>query len=204
MKHLPNALSLARIVLTPVFLVAFLSGTFTGQLLAVALFIVLAISDWLDGYLARRLQVTSRFGQYIDPLADKVLVLGTFVAIMFLPTGPTGELVYEWWWWIPVALIGARDAAVTWLRSWASRRGGVIRTRGAAKAKTAVQLTFLIALQILIVAAHLEGALGAFAASAVYSPIPDILLVITAALTVWTGALYFTGVQPGAPTPPVQ
>jgi CDP-diacylglycerol--glycerol-3-phosphate 3-phosphatidyltransferase len=197
LKHVPNALSLARIALTPVFLVLFLSGTFTGQGIALVLFILLAISDWLDGAIARRYGVGSRFGMYLDPLADKVLVLGAFVAILFLPADQQGRLLYTAWWWIPVVAIALRDFAVTGLRTWADRRGTPVQTRGGAKAKTAVQLTFLIAFQVFLVATHLRpfGGWGQpvadFADWVLYSPIPDLLLVFTALLTVWTGAAYF-------------
>jgi CDP-diacylglycerol--glycerol-3-phosphate 3-phosphatidyltransferase len=201
MKHLPNALTIGRIVLTPVFLVLFLSGTFGAQLAALIIFIVGAISDWLDGAVARKYGVGSRLGQFLDPLADKVLVLGAFFALMFLQADAEGRVVPEFWWWIPIGFIALRDAAVTGLRSWADRRGTPVQTRYAAKLKTAVQLTFLILIQVLLVAARLvtfEGwpaDVGAAAAWLLYSPFPDVLLLITAVLTVWTGALYFTGLQ---------
>lgn len=207
MKHVPNALSIGRIVLTPVFLVLFLGGTFTGQLIALIIFVVGAISDWLDGALARRYNVDSRLGRYLDPLADKVLVLGAFFALMFLPPDAAGRVVHVPWWWIPVGLIAFRDVAVTALRSWADRRGVPIQTAYAAKLKTAAQLTFLILMQVLLVVSgfvRFDGwlaDLGAAAAWALYGPLLDVLLLITALLTLWTGALYFTGLsRPAAKT----
>lgn len=212
MQHVPNALSLARILLTPVFFVALLSGTFAGQAVALAVFVVGAISDWLDGQLARRYDVKSRLGQFLDPLADKVLVLGAFVALMFLPPDASGQTLQATWWWLPIGLIALRDGAVTALRSRAERRGRSLRTAHAAKIKTAVQLTFLIALLVFIVAGHLAplggvaGAVGRVALAVLHGPVPDVLLVVTAGLTVWTGALYFRrpaydvdGVRPSPP-----
>jgi CDP-diacylglycerol--glycerol-3-phosphate 3-phosphatidyltransferase len=217
MKHLPNALSIARIAITPIFVYLFLGGTIGAQLVALVLFVAGAITDWLDGELARRFDARSRLGQFLDPLADKVLVLAAFFAIFFLPADADGRLVYESWWWIPVGAIALRDVAVTWLRSWAERHGRTVRTRYAAKVKTTVQLTFLITLQVFLVAALLSnvggwlGDAGTIAAALLYSPAPDVLLVVTAVLTVWTGALYFrrppldaaatTPVVPGGHTP---
>lgn len=195
MKYVPNLLSLARIALTPLFLVLFLGGTFTTQFAAALLFSALAISDWLDGHIARRYGLTSRFGQYIDPLADKVLVLGAFAALMFL--GGDQASIPAVWWWIPIGLIAARDFAVTWLRTRAEKQGKSIQTKNAAKIKTAVQLTFLITLQVFLAFSHLDGTsgfwglLGMITHASIYSPAPAILLVLTAVLTVWTGAQYF-------------
>lgn len=197
MKHLPNALSVARIAITPLFVVLFLSGTLWAQLGALVLFILGAVSDWLDGEIARRYDLRSRLGQFLDPLADKVLVLGAFVAMFFLPADPEGRVVAEAWWGIPVAAIALRDVAVTWLRGRLERRGRMLTTRGAAKAKTAVQLAFLIALQAFLVGSHLGGLggladdLGALAAAVLYSPAFDVFLVFTALLTLWTGLQYF-------------
>ncbi len=197
MKHLPNVLTASRIAVTPVFLVLLLGGTLTGQAVAVALFIAGAITDWLDGRLARQYGAGSRLGQFLDPLADKVLVLGAFFALLFLPPDALGRRLHEGWWWWAVSLIALRDVAVTALRSRAERRGQALQTSYAAKVKTTVQLTFLIATMVFLVAAQLArfeggvGALGGFAGSVVYGPVTDVLLLVTVVLTLWTGALYF-------------
>lgn len=202
MKHLPNALTIARIAITPVFLVLLLSGSLWGQFVAAVLFILAAITDWLDGKVARRYGVGSRLGQFLDPLADKVLVLGAFFAFLFLPPDGAGNRLAEPWWWWAVALIALRDVAVTALRAWAERRGQSIQTRYAAKLKTTVQLTFLIAVQVFLVGSKLArfdgwvGDLGAFAASVLYGPVTDVLLLVTVVLTLWTGARYFVRQQP--------
>ncbi len=202
MKHVPNALTIGRIVVTPIFLVLLLSGTLTGQYFALVLFVLAALSDWFDGHVARRYGVGSRLGQFLDPLADKVLVLGAFFAFLFLPPDEEGRVLMEPWWWWAVALIAFRDVAVTALRSWAERKGRPVQTRYAAKVKTAVQLTFLIAVQVFLVVSKLggldgwRGEVGAFAGTALYSPATSILLIITVALTLWTGALYFTRQRP--------
>ena len=82
MKHVPNALTIGRIVVTPIFFVLLLSGSFVGQLVALVLFVFAAISDYWDGKIAREYDVGSRFGQFLDPLADKVLILGAMFTLV--------------------------------------------------------------------------------------------------------------------------
>lgn len=202
MKHVPNALTIGRIVVTPLCLVGLASGTFAGQLAGTVGFILAAISDYWDGRLAREYGVGSRFGQFLDPLADKVLVLGAFVVLM------TVEPVGRWMPWWAVGLVAARDLAVTLLRSWRERQGRPLQTSNAAKWKTAWQLTFLITLQVFLVFAHaqrLGGAAGAFGRlihGVLDSPFTLIFLLLTTAATLYTGALYFFRSEPVAPARP--
>lgn len=204
MKHVPNTLTVSRIVAAPLALWGLGTGTFTGQLLGTALFIAAAITDYWDGRLARQYGVGSRLGQFLDPLADKVLVLGAFFLVPFLapldralaaPAGP-------WLPWAAIGVIAARDVAVTALRSLYEKRDRPLRTLTAAKWKTAWQLTFLITVEVFLVAAHargLEGGLGALG-RAVYtvllSPFALVFLLVTAAVTVYTGVLYFVRREP--------
>ena len=206
MKHVPNALTVGRIVAAPVCLYLLWTGTFAGQLAGAVLFILAAITDWLDGRLAREYGVSSRLGQFLDPLADKVLVLGAFFLIPFLePIGRgLAEPVGAWLPWLAIGAIAARDVAVTWLRSVYERRGRSLATSSAAKWKTAWQLTFLITAFVFLAGSHarrLEGALGAlgdFLYAALASPAALAFLVVTSAVTVWTGWLYFRGQEPSA------
>ena len=203
MKHVPNTLTFGRIVAAPVALYLLWSGSTHGaawELVAgTTLFIVAAITDYVDGYLARRHGTTSRLGQFMDPLADKILVLGGFAIVPFLEPiregleAPAGA-------WLPWAAIGAialRDAAVTWLRASYERRGVSLQTSSAAKWKTAWQLTFLITAFVFLSATHLRplggalGALGAALHAVLLSPAALVFLLATAAVTVYTGWLYF-------------
>lgn len=184
MKHVPNTLTIIRIVVTPVLLVLLLSGTFVGQLSALILFVLAAISDYLDGKLARVYKVGSRLGQFLDPFADKVLVLGTFAVLAYLlPTQ------VPWW---GVALIALRDAGVTWLRSWAEARNRSLRTLGVAKAKTAVQLTFLITLLVFLAAEKMPGpaVVREVAAWVLNSPIVFVAMMLVVLFTLYTGVVY--------------
>lgn len=201
MKHLPNTLTVGRIVAAPVCLYLLATGTFWGQLWGAVLFILAAITDWLDGRLAREYGVSSRLGQFLDPLADKVLVLGAFFLVPFLT--PIGEGLAApagaWLPWLAIGAIAARDVAVTVLRSVYEKQGRSLRTSSAAKWKTAWQLTFLITAFVFLAGSHarqLDGALGAlgdFLYAALASPAALVFLVVTAAITVWTGVLYFRG-----------
>lgn len=199
MKHVPNTLTVGRIAAAPAALYLLWSGSVWGQTAGTALFIAAAITDYLDGYLARTHGATSRLGQFLDPLADKVLVLGGFGLVPFLePIGhglaaPAGA-------WLPWAAIGAialRDAAVTVLRALYERRGVSLQTSTAAKWKTAWQLTFLISAFVFLSATHLRGLGGALGAlgrglhAALAGPGPLVFLIATAAVTVYTGVLYF-------------
>lgn len=121
-----NGITMARVAITPVLLIL-VAGSGPSYP-ALALWIVLASSDGLDGYLARR-HGTTRSGAFLDPLADKLLVLGALVAL-------AGRGVFGW---LPVGLIASREVAMSVYRSWVGRRGISIPARRSAKAKTVVQ-----------------------------------------------------------------
>ena len=199
MKHVPNALTVGRIIAAPVCLYLLWTGTLWGQVGGAALFIVAAITDWLDGKLARQYGVGSRLGQFLDPLADKVLVLGGFFLVPFLdPLGQgLASLGGAWLAWLAIASIAARDLAVTVLRVVYERRGRPLQTSSAAKWKTAWQLTFLITAFVFLAATHARavggvlGAIGRFVYAALASPAPLVFLIATAVVTVYTGVLYF-------------
>ncbi len=183
MKFVPNALTITRIVLTPLVLWLLMSGSLTGQIWALVLFVVAATSDYLDGMLARTLGAGSRLGQFLDPLADKILVIGTFsVLAIRIPE------VVPWW---AVVVILLRDLAVTAMRSWAESRGRSLRTSGAARAKTAAQLTFLILMLVVLIGTSIPGAVGRAAQTLVDSSVLFVLLIIVVLITVATGVMYF-------------
>ena len=121
-----NAVTIGRVVVTPVLLAMILGGGASWP--ALAFWTVLSVTDWVDGYLARRQGVT-RSGAFLDPLADKFLVLGAMFALV-----AEGLL-----WWLPVALIAVREVAISLYRTWMGRRGVCIPARWWAKVKTVVQ-----------------------------------------------------------------
>ena len=182
MKYVPNAITISRIVVTPILLALLFWETVVGQGVALVLFILAAISDYFDGKLARTLGARSRLGQFLDPMADKVLVLGTFTALAFLI-----PQVVPWW---AVALIALRDVVVTGLRLWAESKGRTMRTIPMAKTKTTLQLIFLIGILVMLTARHLPGVLAEIAIWVLQSVIPFILLMAVVALTLYTGFWY--------------
>ena len=187
MKYVPNALTITRILVTPLLLVLLLSNTPAGYTWALGLFVFASISDYLDGKLARRYKVGTNLGQYLDPFADKILVLGTFIALIFvLP-----DLVPVW----AVVLIAVRDVAVTVLRSWAKMSGRTLRTMRMAKLKTTVQLTFLILTLLLLALSTIPGKFGRSISEFLHGEILFSMLVLVVVVTVATGVVYFTRVK---------
>lgn len=185
-RNIPNALTVARILMTPLLLVLLVTPTFWARLGAVLLFVLASASDYLDGVLARRMEAHSQVGKFLDPMADKILVLGTFVTLAVIE-----PRVVPWW---AVLLIGLRDALVTGLRSWAAARGHALRTLPAAKWKTLVQLLFLFLMLVLLTLTH---------GSAPETPrwllnhtmLPFGLLMVVVGFTIYTGALYVMQAQ---------
>lgn len=121
-----NLLTVARLVLTIPLLVMVVDTGATWP--AVALWVVLCVSDGIDGHLARR-QGTTRSGAFLDPLADKVLVLGAMAALV----------ANETFWWLPVAIIAARELSIQAFRSYWGKKGLAVPATGLAKAKTVIQ-----------------------------------------------------------------
>jgi len=121
-----NAITIGRLVLTVPLLVMIVDGGATWP--AVSLWILLCVTDGIDGLLARK-HGTTRSGAFLDPLADKVLVIGGMLALVANAT----------FWWLPVVLISARELAIQAFRSFWGRRGLAVPATQLAKAKTVVQ-----------------------------------------------------------------
>ncbi|HWI18100.1 MAG TPA: CDP-diacylglycerol--glycerol-3-phosphate 3-phosphatidyltransferase [Vicinamibacterales bacterium] len=141
--NLPNALTVARIFIVPV-LVSVLLTSFEGrlvlglpvELVAAALFGIASLTDWLDGYLARRRKQVTALGQILDPLADKLLISATLISLVQL------DLVQSWM----VAVIIGREIAVTGLRNLAYSRGLTMPASNLGKIKMASQVTAILLL----------------------------------------------------------
>ncbi len=135
---LPNQLTLFRIILTPVFYFVIIQPDTSFKLAAAVLFLVASITDWYDGYFARRFNLTSRWGQFMDPLADKLLVSTALIVF--------AQLDYIFWWMVIVVVL--RDVLITGLRIFALYIGKPIITSSFAKWKTFLQMGFIFALLI--------------------------------------------------------
>jgi CDP-diacylglycerol--glycerol-3-phosphate 3-phosphatidyltransferase len=134
--NLPNILTYARVVMIPGVLYLLDRGTRRDCVFAAMVYGLAAITDLLDGFLARRMNVVSVIGKFLDPLADKLLVMASLIWMV-----PMGRIP-EW----AVALLLAREISITGLRSIASSEGVVIAAGEGGKSKTALQMIGIIAL----------------------------------------------------------
>jgi CDP-diacylglycerol--glycerol-3-phosphate 3-phosphatidyltransferase len=137
--NLPNKLTISRFVLTVAFLAVMFSQVRFHESIALVLFIAGGISDFLDGYLARRHKLITNFGILMDPLADKVMVCSAFIAFVGLN-------------WIPawmVVIVVARELAITGLRLLAASKSVVLAAEGYGKHKTISQIVAIIAILVL-------------------------------------------------------
>lgn len=128
--NLPNRLTLLRIILVPVFMCVYLFGF---EYVAAAIFVIASVTDWADGYLARKNNLVTNFGKFMDPLADKLLVTAALLCLLELGT------VTSW----VVMIILAREFIVTGIRLVAASEGKVIAAGKLGKIKTVMQLIAL-------------------------------------------------------------
>jgi CDP-diacylglycerol--glycerol-3-phosphate 3-phosphatidyltransferase len=149
--NLPNAITMLRIGIIPVLFFLLLSPDFTESLVIACIFVIAALTDLLDGYIARRYQIVTTMGKFLDPIADK-LVVNTAMILMI----PIGRIPA----WI-VAIIIIRDFTVDGIRTIASSEGVIIGSSRLAKQKTLCQVVAVTALMIhypfLGADAHLVG-----------------------------------------------
>ena len=136
--NLPNKLTLLRICLIPVFVILMLSQVSNFFLISCIIFIIASITDFLDGKIARKYNLVTDFGKFMDPLADKLLVLSALICMIEY------DLVAGWM----VIIIVARELTVSILRAIAADNGKVIAASGGGKIKTTSQMIAIILLLI--------------------------------------------------------
>lgn len=177
--NIPNILTLLRIVLIPVFAVVFYLPYEWARFLSALIFVLAAVTDWLDGYLARKLDQTSPLGAFLDPVADKLMV--AVVLIILLQQQPTIWLA------IPTAIIISREITISALREWMAEIGArsQVAVSMLGKIKTTAQM---VAITCLIYKADI-GPLPIYT-------IGYVLLYIAAILTVWSMCLYLSAAWP--------
>ncbi len=136
----PTLITSARILLVPVFALVYLAPNPTTYLIASALFTLAALTNWLDGYLARRLGQETRFGAFLDPVADKIIVI---TAIMLLIGHHATPLLT-----VPGIIIVGRELVITALREWMAEinRRGLVEVAWLGKIKTTLQMVAVIVL----------------------------------------------------------
>lgn len=130
---LPNQLTVLRIILTPVFYFLFISDNSTLKLISIFVFLIAAITDWYDGWLARKFNYITNWGKFLDPLADKILTSAAFIALVKI------DVLVLWM----VIVIIVRDFLITGLRAFADYKGELFNTNVLAKWKTFLQMLFL-------------------------------------------------------------
>jgi CDP-diacylglycerol---glycerol-3-phosphate 3-phosphatidyltransferase len=186
--NLPNALTLFRIALLPVMVAVFyMNDVFTGVPLraanatAAGVFILASITDWLDGWLARRFNQSSAFGAFLDPVADKLMVAVTLFVLV--QSHPTALLA------ITAAVIVGREIAVSALREWMAFVGerARVRVQWIGKVKMVVQI---IAIIVLLLERDKDAGLLRLWF------VGETLLVIAAILTIWSGLAYLRAAWP--------
>ena len=171
--NLPNMLTLGRMILVPVFMVAILCAIPSGSYWAALIFIIASFTDFLDGYLARKNNQVTNFGKIMDPLADKLLVAAALISLVQLGDVPA---------WIAILILG-REFAVTGLRSVAAAEGIVVAASKLGKFKTVTQM---IALILLILKANVVAVTG-------YN-IGMVFLYLALFMTLYSGIDYFVKV----------
>lgn len=167
-ENIPNALTLGRILIIPVFIVLLtVWQSSLSHVLAAIIFALASITDYLDGYLARKWKIVSNFGKFADPMADKILVMTAFIMLVELKMAPA---------WV-VAIIICRELAVTGLRLLLVENGGtVLAAAMPGKIKTFSQMFAII---FLLLHWNLSG---------------QVLLYIALFFTLYSGYDYFKGV----------
>lgn len=149
--NIPNAITVSRLFLTAGFILFVMFESTWGHLVALILFIIAAISDFVDGWLARKMNLITPLGKLLDPLADKILVCSAFVFLTAEGLCPV---------WVTALIIG-REFLVTGLRQIAIEAGQVLAADSLGKWKTTFQLTYLIAGMIRLTLDTMES-LGSF------------------------------------------
>ncbi len=134
--NIPNMLTMMRIAAIPLLAALLMSPTRSAGFWAAALFSVASITDWLDGYLARRMGIVTIFGKFLDPIADKLIVMAALIMILPFNRVPA---------WMVLAILG-REIIITGLRGIASSEGIVIHASDLGKFKTIFQIVAIIGL----------------------------------------------------------
>jgi CDP-diacylglycerol--glycerol-3-phosphate 3-phosphatidyltransferase len=167
--NVPNVLTVLRIMLVPVLVVALLGNTPAGDVLAAVVFALASLTDFIDGYIARASGSVTTFGKLMDPLADKLLIVAALLALVSLDRLAA---------WIAMVII-ARELAVTVLRMGAAQAGVVVAASMFGKVKTALQIAAILA----VIAVHGHPAWV------------TALLYVTVLVTVLSGLDYFFGLR---------
>lgn len=179
----PNQLTLLRILLTPAFALLLFSDSPSNKELALMIYCLAAITDWYDGWVARRWGYVTRWGKFLDPLADKVLTSAAFVSFIYI------GYASAWMVWIIVV----RDLLITLLRSYSEFKNKPVETIRFARTKTFFQLVVIyLFLSVYIVRSSpsFYTLFGRWVDLVATREIMYILMLVATVLTAWSGAVY--------------
>jgi len=177
--NLPNIITLARILLVPIFVLIYLLPGSATYLFAAFLFALAAATDWLDGYLARRLNQTTPFGAFLDPVADKLIVVSALVVLMAEHS--------TIWLTLPGLIIVGREIMISALREWMAEMNSSVTVAVSVlgKVKTTLQM---VAIAVLLAIPPESTSVIVFMG---YS-----LLYVAALMTLWSMSLYLQAAWP--------
>ena len=181
--NLANIFSLLRIVLSPLFFFLLIFGNNTGIAIAAILFFIAALTDYFDGWVARKYHEVTKTGKFIDPLADKFLTSFAFVAFAIMDILP---------WWMVIVII-LRDMITTLMRLFQGYGKFRIKTSWPAKTKTFIQMFFIAFLMILLLLKSVfhDQDIGSFIDNILYSDYIYYTMLFITLLTIWTAIEYF-------------
>ena len=179
MITIPTTVTIFRILLVPIFIVAYLYSWQYQYELAALLFLIASASDWLDGFLARKLKQTTRFGAFLDPIADKILVLSALILLAVSHQNHAMTFV--------AILTISREIIVSALRQWTAEINchGVVAVSDLAKHKTYLQMVSLIVL-LLLPPEQVQPFIFTWDSTYIMSNIGYTLVYLSTILSIWT------------------
>lgn len=182
--NLPNKLTVLRIILVAVFMFLLFSQGVTAKTLALVTFLAASLTDFLDGYIAKKNNMITDFGKLMDPIADKILILAAFLAFVEMELAPA---------WMVVIII-FREVTITGLRISALTKGKVIAADAGGKHKMVSQVFAVLAVLIFLIFREAEikvfGLPWSDSAERVYKDAIFILMLVTTLLTLISGISY--------------
>lgn len=184
--NIPNFVTLVRLILIPLLVLVYYLPVSWANMAATAVFVLAGISDWLDGYLARRLRQQSAFGAFLDPVADKLMVATALVVLVADP-GVRASVLNPTLFAVVAAIIICREIMVSALREWMAELGrrASVAVSLLGKFKTAAQF---VAIPMMLYKVPLAGVSMARAG--------ELLLYLAGGLTVWTMFVYLRAAWP--------
>jgi CDP-diacylglycerol--glycerol-3-phosphate 3-phosphatidyltransferase len=193
--NFPNTLTIFRIILSPIFILLFLSNNDGAVILSFVIFTIAALTDWYDGWYARKYGFKTKWGRFLDPLADKILTSSAFLGFYFIKRQDPNFLGNDHLisFGILIGIIIARDIILTILRSYKELKGKVFKTSMISKTKTFIQMLYLfiiigsVACSIIFKNSIAYNVINNY----LYSSINYYLLLFITFLKIVSGIVYF-------------